>query len=148
MIISFHLPYLDAKSSGKGAGLGVCSQGLQGSNQCDPGDDDNVTIGEILKITFLESVAINFGQTTFRDADHDIHFPDIEISLDNGSIWGALDLNSELVSDTFFFRTQTDGNQFYIDALTVKDATVPAPAALSLLGLGLAGLSFTRRRKS
>ena len=134
--------YLDAND----AGLGVCSQGTQGSNQCAPSSDDNVTIDEILEIAFSEIVAINFTPTIFRNAGHGIFEPDIEISLDTGIIWAALNTSSTLTSDTFFFRTLRNDNQFYIDALTV--AKVPAPATLALFGLGLAGLSFARRRKS
>lgn len=138
--------YLDENN----AGLGVCSKGLdndgKGSNQCNPGNDDNVTVDEWLQITFGQSVVIDFSQSIFRDGSHNDYLPEhpfIEISLDYGANWAMLDVGSTIASDNFYFRTQSDSEQFYIDALTV---IVHEPNAVVLLGLGLLGLAVTRRQ--
>jgi hypothetical protein len=39
-------------------GLGVCGT-LTGTQQCSPGSDDNITTGEILKMTFNKAVTID-----------------------------------------------------------------------------------------
>jgi len=44
--------------------------------------------------------------------------------------------------------TTTDGLFPVMDDLTVSAAVVPTPSTIALLGLGLAGLSFARRKKA
>ena len=135
------------------AGLGVCSKGLatqssKGTNQCNPGSDDNVTVDEILELVFNQTVSIDFSQSTLRNGGHGIYTipePYIDISLDGGSNWLVLNRTQTLVSDSFFFRTNDDNHQFYIDSLAVT--AVPEPSVIALLGLGLAGLGFSARRR-
>lgn len=135
--------YLDSNN----AGLGVCSS-TDANNQCNPSSDDNVTLGEVLVIDFLNVATIDFNTVIFRNAVHNIFAPTIEIDLSDGNGWNVLDLSATLSSDSFSFRINPAGessNQFYIDQLTVS---VPAPAPLALLGLGLLGLGLSRRRKA
>jgi len=131
------------------AGLGVCHAGLdtddKGTNQCNPGSDDNVTINEILKIAFDALVMIDFSETDFRDAGHDIFDPMIQISVDGG-LWGLMDLDGMYSGEMFEFRVEEDGNQFYIDALAVN--RVPEPASVMLLMLGLLGMTIARKQQS
>ena len=134
------------------AGLGVCSLGLKsdgkGSNQCNPGGDDNVTINEILQITFDQDVSIDFTQTDFRNAGHTLFDPTLFISLDSGSTWSLMDPSATLISDRFFFKTMDNHNQFYIDALSVvaQPSEVSEPNAFALFALTLAIFSLRRKR--
>ena len=137
------------------AGLGVC-QVLDADDQCTPSNDDNVTEGETLIITFLNG-EVNFTDLIFRQADHSL--------VDGGSVT----ISTVNVFGEFFTLTDTFANfivaaqtgaeifqgvvsiqfdfvdtQFYISAIET-----PLPAALPLLISGVAGLGFaSRRRKS
>jgi hypothetical protein len=134
------------------AGLGVCSKGLdsdsKGSNQCNPGNDDNVTVNEILNIVFNQTVAVDFSKSTFRDGNHHDYAPPapyIQVKVDDGAFMN-LNLFSVLSGDSFEFRTNDDSSQFYIDALTVSK--VPEPSIIALFAAGLFGIGFARRRKA
>ena len=133
------------------AGLGVCSKGLdtdgKGTNQCNPGNDDNVTVDEILNILFDQTVTIDFSQSVFRDGDHNDYSPPdpyIEVSV-NGGAFTVMNVTSVMSGYSFDFLTKSDDEQFYIDALTVSK--VPEPSIIALYALGLLGLGFARRRK-
>jgi hypothetical protein len=71
--------------------------------------------------------------------------------FDTGQLTGAVDLSAfigqtvHLAFDWFVPETFTGPAQFQLD--NVRGAT-PAPATLALFSLGLAGLSFSRRRKA
>lgn len=137
------------------AGLGVCSLGLKtdnkGPNQCDPGSDDNVTTGEILNISFDQLVNVNLAASTFRDANHNVHGDDhlLEVNKNDGAGWVYVTAANDVFETTAFsLRASShpnDVHQFYVDALSVS---VPEPGTLALMGLGLAGLGFVRRRKA
>lgn len=49
---------------------------------------------------------------------------------------------------TLAFGAQNVGDDGFNSKLTVKNVTVPEPATLAILGLGLAGLGFSRRNRS
>ena len=134
--------YLDAGD----AGLGVCSLGLKGNNQCNPNSDDNVTVNEVLQITFDQLVSIDFSQTVFKDDSHNVFSPLLDISLNNGSSWAFMDTSSTLISDSFYFRTNSLPQQFYVNVLAV--ASVPAPASHILFGMALVGFGLTRKLKA
>lgn len=150
-------PYLDATSGGPG-GLGVCTTIVD--TQCVPGDDDNVSAGETVTLTFYSDAAltifmtVDIHQILFRNASHGTTFAgEVEIKIDGGSsTWFALTnvFNTGLVGHTFFFGfgdgfdsndVEHFGEQFYIEKIFV-----PEPATLVLFGLGLIGFGISRRK--
>ncbi len=142
--------YFDDLSGGKPAGLGVCKV-LTGSDQCNPGSDDNVTAGEAVTLGF-DSV-VTFSATSFWNADH------VGVGLTNTLLIG---LNGGgLISYTFagvmaaIFEDVTSitfayggdvAEQFYVSGATAV-SVVPLPAALPLYGAGVALLGFIGWRK-
>lgn len=164
--------YLDETNSSGNGGLGVCQSlvGDNGSACADPADD-NVTEGERLRFTFSEAVTIT---SIWVNNNHDDGFdggdvikvagPDITntdyaairadntIGMDetNDLLQGA---SFELEADEFF-RLRYVNEQFYVSAIeytlgtTTTTTRVPEPAGLFLLGIGLMGLSWARKRVS
>lgn len=142
--------YLDSKSGGRPAGMGVC-QTLTGSAQCTPSGDDNITTGEILTLAF--STTVTLDGASFRDADHFASFAaGDQFQFDDGSGggFGAVAFASDGVwtpagisGTTFKFKY--DNEQFYIETLTATG--VPEPATLGLLGFGLLAAAGMRRRR-
>jgi len=57
---------------------------------------------------------------------------------------GVLQFNGTFSSITW---TNPVGEEFYAFTIGVTGGSVPEPATLSLLGLGLAGLGFSRRKQ-
>ena len=145
-------PYLDAGN----AGLGVC-QNITAARQCNPGNDDNITMREGVDVAFADGVARDILDLVFRDADHNL----IHAMNDNGMVRiftdnGTMDflftaaIAAAQGGDAFFQNTTFIGfdfidTQFYVSAITVSD--VPIPGAIPLLLSGLAGLGFASRKR-
>ena len=160
--------YLDSGN----AGLGVCgvpnstgvanlntNRGTSSQNLCNPGSDDNVTVGESLSFMFDVAVVINnIWLNNNHDADKSLFNDTVNI---NGSghtfttdLGGPADYavnNSyNLAANTaftiaFFGPDEVSGgDQFYVSKIDVS-AAVPEPVPLALLGLGLLGLTLRRR---
>lgn len=149
-------PYLDSGH----AGLGVCKN-PDGNAQCNPSNDDNVTVGERIDVLFMNAANDNFILRdilglVFRDADHNLidasNDGTVTVYTSNGTL---TDLFSNVImlaanGDAFFRNTIGIGleyvdKQFYISAMDVSD--VPLPAALPLMLAGLGGLGFASRRR-
>lgn len=148
--------YLDGPWKGP-AGLGVCSKNFFAStNECNPGNDDNVNAAEILHLNFDNGPEdVSFAQSVFRDADHKKYGagqPDEAIIrvdggawtslVPTGTLWSVQHIDIAFQSIDLGFNKDSD-QQLYLSSLV----TVPAPASVALLGLGLLGMAAVKRRK-
>lgn len=149
------------------AGIGVC-QVLNSGKQCAPSNDDNVTSGEILSLSFDKSMVIS--DLFFRDDGHIPNFPtgkniDVAIGatafesldLESGATGlGAGLLNDDLANPIFQLAAGETINfkftnqQFYLSGLAidvVENDVVSTPATLPLFISALAGVAFFSRRR-
>jgi len=136
------------------AGLGVCKK-LDANNQCDPNNDDNTTLGEVLHLSFDNEVTIK--SLNFTNGDHIKNFVGTDgvvnqFNVKVDGVTSTYDLEALFTKSLtgthfdFWLADQvedSDQNQFYISGLTA----VPAPAPLALLALGLLGLYGANRKK-
>ncbi len=156
---SSHFAYFDSSSAGEvaaggGAGLGVCKV-LTASAQCNPSNDDNLTVGETVTLTF--GAAQTLSNLLFNAEGHTALKSEL-LTLTFGINGGALQSISfaelgasvfdNVTSITFGFDDSQTGDQYYIAGLTAV-APVPLPATAPLLigALGLMGWGVRRRRR-
>ncbi|MGI9292093.1 MAG: VPLPA-CTERM sorting domain-containing protein [Gammaproteobacteria bacterium] len=152
-------PYFDADSGGKPGGLGSCRD-LDGSAQCVPKSDDNLTIAaqESIRFDFLTDAgsATNalLGDFTFRDDDHNlISNGFIQVSATTGSYLIATDASGigdlSVIGKSSYLRFNAQpgaSDNYYITAANVS--AIPVPAAVWLFGSALGALGWMRRRKT
>jgi hypothetical protein len=133
-----------------GAGLGVY-------HELNNTTDDNVTLGEMIKLSF--NMAVRLDWIGLRAEGHNttnwVANATYQYSTD-ATNWttanlptntGKFDFNPDLVSKDYYFRFGgTTPDQFYISAAAVTAAPEPASVALMGLGLGVVGLIARRRR--
>jgi len=147
--------YLDADHGG----LGVCGV-LASSKQCNPSDDDNVTAGEILKMTFDKSVTINsIWFNNNHDGDGTLSGNKISIGGTDYSLVSAIGVpsfnddwtpgvsfNVSAGGSLLFKLASTNADQFYVSGMTVTAVPEPETYAMLLAGLGLLGFAARRRK--
>jgi hypothetical protein len=148
--------YLDDESGGLPAGLGVCSSGLTGGNQCVDSSDDNVTGAERLSLAFDQAVRLE--DVNFRNASHGTTFEGalsvLNVSTGISTVFALAEvLNLAILGKgtEFIFNIEGLGkilkanDEFYISGL---NAEVPVPAALFLFAPALLGFFGLRRKAS
>jgi hypothetical protein len=153
-----HYIYLDGPDGpNEPGGLGVCKN--IGSGECTPGNDDNLSFGEVLELTFDVPVEISF--LSFSNGVHvDNYLGNFGIAVDSTptSIAGftqylqAATWSGSLVGTKFSFisNASISGNSseervMYISSLNASSRAVPEPMTASLLGISLIGFRARRR---
>jgi hypothetical protein len=132
-------------TTGIGAGLGVY-------HQLNNNSDDNITVGEALKLSFNQAVTIS--AIGLRDDGHNTSFSSgtrFDYSFDNLN-WTTANLTSSVAlnhtGQDFYIRYgETNGAQFYLSSMTVTAVPEPETYAMLMAGLGVIGF-MSRRRKA
>ena len=147
--------YLDGVSGGLPAGLGVCSTGLDAEGECNVPGDDNITMSEIVTLSFSQAI-LSVTDFVFRAADH-VDISDstemLMIGINGGATVGVMfadaadyvNANSGGSIDSLTFEFAD--TEFYLSVVGAEIAAVPLPASILLLGGALGGLGAMRRRR-
>jgi hypothetical protein len=162
-VTSSHNAYLDdVNKAGRPAGLGVCKV-LNGNNQCTPSNDDNITAGESVTLTFSHYVDITgfvFHDAKHNDISNSTYTLVTSTETPGGTVgpiagtFGDLSSNGVMEASSLTFAYGgADARQFYLSVLSIdfdpnNAAPIPLPAGLPLLAGALGMLALNRRRKA
>ncbi|MFV0383597.1 VPLPA-CTERM sorting domain-containing protein [Paracoccus sp. (in: a-proteobacteria)] len=143
---SSHFAYFDKGN----AGLGVCMN-MTATNQCNPANDDNLTVGETVTLSF--DTAQNLSGLMFRAEGH-IPLSDnrtLMFATNGGALteytFAALSGASFMdVSSATFGFGGSKPDQYYVQQITATP-TVPLPATAPLALAGMGALAMMRRRR-
>jgi hypothetical protein len=140
------------------AGLGVCKDASNidvaspgsGKNRCNPGSDDNVTVGEYLSFMFdhdvvVENLWFNNNHDGGFGAGDQVTIDGVDFDAKRGYAGDDNGIGSFFVAANTAFNVAFNNEEFYISAMEINAVIEPSPFAL--FGLGLLGLGLARRRQ-
>ncbi len=143
--------YLDSKSGGKLAGLGVCSSTITAAFQCGTASDDNTGLAGDVSTGAFESVTLSFNKDVsitdllLRDRDHNVLRAGF-IGINGLTFNIASSLLSDLgVSNVFTFSRIANGVDFYVNTAVVAPVPLPMTLPLALAAIGALGMVGRRR---
>ena len=139
--------YFDDLSGGLPAGLGVCAV-IDSGAQCNPSDDDNLTAGENLDLSFdkvIDLSGFSFYNGKHRSPPSVAPTATLQWAINGGTLQTITfaDAVATTLTGVSSIQFGHDGTDYYIAAM----AAVPLPAGILLMGTALGGLGLTRRKK-